>query len=208
MSELGQAGSSTPGPQIGRASGTPRSSTSGGTEWGGGEEAVAIADLWLTEDEHLYHQLFDPVTGLPGRVLVRDRLDVALTTARRSQTVVAVVWLTLHTGENRTGRSDTLRPEILERLVAGRIRANIRGDDTVGRVDHGEFVIVCHDIARPDHARHIVARLRQTLAAPVAIGGDGGEPGIAMSIGIAIDDGSSTTPALLASARRDSWAQR
>lgn len=107
------------------------------------ERTNALQEL----NAQITHQaMHDPLTGLPNRVLVIERLNQAIDYARRHQTGLAVLILDLN---NFKEINDTLgHPEgdlILEQ-VATRIPGALRASDTVGRLGGDEFAVVLPEI--------------------------------------------------------------
>ncbi|MGH9028360.1 MAG: diguanylate cyclase domain-containing protein, partial [Acidimicrobiales bacterium] len=93
-----------------------------------------------------YQALYDPLTGLPNRALLDDRLVQTLASCRRSGTVLAVLFVDLDTFKvvndlfgHHVG--DQILKQIAERLAAAR-----RSSDTIARFVGDEFVVVCPDV--------------------------------------------------------------
>src|SRR4051794_5778308 len=101
----------------------------------------AIEQGWWEERLTLLAQ-YDALTGLPNRVLFRDRLSMAISRAKRNQALVGVVFLSL----DRFARvNDTLGPAIGDRLlqeISSRLRENLREADTIGRLGGDEFTLI------------------------------------------------------------------
>ncbi len=115
-----------------------------------------------SEDASRYESLLDPVTHLPGLVLLRDRLEVALAHARRVRRSIAVLSVDLRTvAPAGASRWNEALGEITERL-----QESIRVDDTVARTSEHEFVVVCNDILDPDDLDFIARCLEQALWPP------------------------------------------
>lgn len=109
------------------------------------------------------HQaMHDPLTGLPNRVLVVERLNQAINYARRNKTSLAVLILDLN---NFKEINDTLgHPEgdlILQQL-ATRIPRVLRASDTVGRLGGDEFAVVLPEIDRK-HALDVSEKIIQAM---------------------------------------------
>lgn len=107
------------------------------------ERTNALQDL----NAQITHQaMHDPLTGLPNRVLVIERLNQAIDYARRNKTPLAVFILDLN---NFKEVNDTLgHPEgdLILQQVATRIPCALRASDTVGRLGGDEFAVVLPDI--------------------------------------------------------------
>ncbi|MBN8443780.1 MAG: EAL domain-containing protein [Dechloromonas sp.] len=132
---------------------------------------------------------YDPLTGLPNRRLLDDRLQVELAHASRHQRKVAVIFVDL----DRFKRiNDSLGHEVGDQLlveVASRLRHCLRDDDTVARMGGDEFVVVMSDLDGPDGALHAASRMTAALRSPITV--DGRELVVTCSIGISLypDDG-------------------
>jgi len=112
----------------------------------------------------------DPLTGLPNRILLQDRLHQALRAAGRTRGGVAVLVLGLdsfRSVNNTYGHSvgDVLLHEIGERL-----RGTIRAVDTLARFSGDEFAIVLADCP-PGGDVAVVAKVREALVAPFVVAG-------------------------------------
>ena len=136
---------------------------------------------------------YDPLTGLPNRRLLEDRLAVELAHASRSGKRLAVMFVDL----DRFKRiNDSLGHEIGDHLlieVSKRLRACLREDDTVARMGGDEFLIVLCNLDGPEDAVVTARRIVEALRRPVVI--DGRELVVTTSIGISIcpDDSKNAT---------------
>jgi diguanylate cyclase (GGDEF)-like protein/PAS domain S-box-containing protein len=132
---------------------------------------------------------YDPLTGLPNRRLLDDRLQVELAHASRHRGRVAVMFVDL----DRFKRiNDSLGHEVGDQLlveVARRLRACLRDDDTIARMGGDEFVVVMSHLDGPDDAVHAAGRMAEALRRAVVV--DGRELVVTSSIGISLypDDG-------------------
>ncbi len=113
----------------------------------------ALGDMQtkLGLDEKAIHQLafYDPLTNLPNRRLLRDRLQRALSASARNHLVGAVMMIDL---DNFKRINDTRGHDMGDRLLADvalRIQSNVRQADTVARLGGDEFIIVLVDLS-PD----------------------------------------------------------
>jgi diguanylate cyclase (GGDEF)-like protein/PAS domain S-box-containing protein len=126
----------------------------------------------------------DPLTDLPNRVLLNDRLNQAISRAQRHGSLVAVLFLDL----DRFKRvNDSLGHAIGDKLlqeVAKRLTGAVRASDTVSRYGGDEFVIVLSELGHRALARVQAEKLRTWLSASSFIGQR--ELHIKVSIGISI----------------------
>ena len=117
---------------------------------------------------HLAHH--DTLTGLPNRHLFHDRLDMALSRARRLNTRMALMYVDL---DKFKPINDTLGHEAGDhvlRTVAERLSTVLRKMDTVARVGGDEFVIVVEQIHTLDDIEHVAKKILTALADPIPFG--------------------------------------
>ena len=138
-----------------------------------------------------YAALHDPLTGLPNRTLLRDRLEHALARRRREGIDVAVLMLDL---DGFKVINDSLGHDAGDEVllaVAPRLRAAVRPHDSVARVGGDEFVALCVLPSRED-AVLVAERIADVLRLPIAVGS--GEHFVSASVGIAVAADSDDTP--------------
>ncbi|MDQ1508708.1 MAG: hypothetical protein QOG50_552, partial [Actinomycetota bacterium] len=151
-------------------------------------------------EAQLSHQvLHDPLTGLPNRVMLTDRLEQALARVRRRERMFAVLFVDL---DRFKSVNDTLGHTVGDQLLieaAARIRSAVRETDTVARLGGDEFVVLCEDIAGVHHAADFAERIITALEAPFVFGTD--ELRVSASIGMALSaDGDETAEEILSNA--------
>jgi len=113
----------------------------------------------------------DPLTGLPNRLLMLDRLESAIATARRHETRIAVLFIDL---DDFKRINDTLGHAIGDealKLAARRLQSAVRDSDTVSRHGGEEFLVLLPGIAHAADAAAIAQKLLAALAAPARAGG-------------------------------------
>jgi len=134
--------------------------------------------------EQIEHQAnYDPVTGLPNRNLLHDRLKQAMAAQRRVHSV-AVAFIDL---DHFKFINDSLGHSAGDKLlheVGQRLRMVLRDGDTVARLGGDEFVLVLNDQTHDDVIFHAMQRVTASLARPFAI--DGKELYISCSAGISL----------------------
>jgi diguanylate cyclase (GGDEF)-like protein len=115
--------------------------------------------------------LHDPLTGLPNRRLLEDRIATVLQHARRQQSKAAVMYLDL---DGFKGINDTYGhaygDEVLK-MVARRLTGCSRKEDTVARVGGDEFVIVLGDVTTLHDAQEPATKLIEAVSEPYVING-------------------------------------
>ncbi|MDD5329763.1 MAG: EAL domain-containing protein [Sulfuricella sp.] len=132
------------------------------------------------------HQLayFDPLTELPNRLLLEERLKQALAAAQSNNGLVAVLCLNL---DRFKTINDTLGHPFgdkLLRVMAKRLAGHIRNSDTLARFGGDEFAIVLGDVGSPQHAALVAQKVLDALAEPFDL--DGQEVFVTPSIGVAL----------------------
>jgi len=118
---------------------------------------------------HLAHH--DPLTDLPNRVLLQDRLNQAMREADQLERLVAVMFLDL---DRFKTINDTLGHHIgdaLLKAVAERLAICLRPGDTVSRLGGDEFTIILANLAHVDDATRVVQKIMGQFIAPFRIGG-------------------------------------
>jgi two-component system cell cycle response regulator len=113
--------------------------------------------------------LTDPLTGLANRRLLAERLSMAIVHARRNTSTMAVVYLDLD-GFNQI--NNTLghdAGDVLLKMVAARLTATVREEDTVARLGGDEFVIMLRHISTPDDAPTVVLKIIQAVTQPYVL---------------------------------------
>ena len=148
------------------------------------------------EEQILRLAYYDPLTGLPNRLLFSEQLAKALAQAERQRRNVAVMFVDL---DNFKRVNDTLGHKAgdeLLRMASARLGGALRAHDSVARVSgeqlpHSiarlggdEFIVLLTDLQRPEDAVGVAKRVVDTLAEPLTVQGTevfvGGSVGVAM----------------------------
>jgi diguanylate cyclase (GGDEF)-like protein/PAS domain S-box-containing protein len=146
-------------------------------------------DRFASDEEIRRRGLHDPLTELPNRALVLERLAQAAGRARVADDDgrIALLFCDLdHFKDVNDGLGHRAGDAVL-REVADRLRAAVRPGDTVGRFGGDEFVVLCEHVEDDAMARSIAQRLAGAFGRPFRAGGEDHVLGV--SIGIALMDG-------------------
>jgi diguanylate cyclase (GGDEF)-like protein len=146
--------------------------------------------------EQLRYQAFhDPLTGLPNRALILDRIDQMQARSRRDGTSSAALFLDL---DNFKDINDTLGHSAGDRLlvdVGNRIRATLREGDSVGRLGGDEFVILVESPLLVGGIEQMADRIISSLAAPFEL--EESEVPLEVTASIGIASSNTATPSEL-----------
>lgn len=119
---------------------------------------------------HLYQLAhYDALTGLPNRLLFRDRLEQACANARRTGTLVAVALIDLDRFKRVNDSLGHAAGDALLQGVANRLRASVRDSDTIARMGGDEFTLVLGNLQEPASAAVVIRNLRQALRRPLTV---------------------------------------
>ena len=118
--------------------------------------------------EHLAH--YDPLTDLPNRVLLADRLRQAIRHNQRRGTALAVALLDLDDFKSvNDGFDHSVGDEFLV-AIAQSMKTALREEDTVARLAGDEFVAVLGGLETLEEADPILSRLLQAVSGPISVG--------------------------------------
>lgn len=151
-----------------------------------------ITERKRAEDLLEHQALHDPMTGLPNRTLLLDRLNHAMARCRRTGRLAAVLFMDLDRLKLVNDSMGHEAGDTLLTAVARRLESTLRPQDTAARHGGDEFVIVCEDLDSVEAAVVIAERVGDALAEPFAL--PEGEAFITASIGIAISRSDGDTP--------------
>jgi diguanylate cyclase (GGDEF)-like protein/PAS domain S-box-containing protein len=138
--------------------------------------------------ERLAH--YDPLTTLPNRALFFDRLEGAVSRARRDNRRFALLFIDLDGFKAVNDHFGHDAGDFLLFELAKRLKTAIRDSDTAGRMGGDEFIVLLENIARPEDAQAVAEKIHAILGEPAVIPA-GATVSVGASIGIAIfpDDG-------------------
>jgi diguanylate cyclase (GGDEF)-like protein len=127
--------------------------------------------------------LHDPLTGLPNRLLLEQRIEHAALRARREHTSSAVLFADLDRFKTVNDRYGHQAGDELLIAVAARLTDLLRPGDTLARVSGDEFVILCEGLASPGTAMGLAARISAGFMAPFSL--EAAEITLTASVGVA-----------------------
>ena len=145
--------------------------------------AQARADLAESSERSREMALHDPLTGLPNRTLLLERLDQAVRRGRRSGKMAAVLFADLDRFKQVNDLHGHGVGDELLVAVAQRLTRALRQGDTLARMSGDEFVILVEDLDHRSEVDEIAARVVATVAEPFVLAGV--EVDVTVSLGIA-----------------------
>jgi len=116
-----------------------------------------------------YRLTHDELTGLPNRMLFRDRTEQAIAAANRDGVGTAVLLMDI---DGFREINDTLghhRGDSVIAAVAARLRGVLRASDTLARLGGDEFAILMPRVMEEPAAAHLATRIRTALAVPLVL---------------------------------------
>src|SRR5688500_3442765 len=151
---------------------------------------VDVTDRRRAEDDLVRRAFTDPLTGLPNRRALTDRLRHAVALSRRRGLQVGLVHLNI---DRFKAVNDSLGHEagdLLLSQVADRLRWSTRVEDTAVRLGADEFLLVAEDVEDLDGLRALAHRLLSVLDEPFMVG----DREITLSASVGLTLGNDTTP--------------
>ncbi|EWG99462.1 diguanylate cyclase [Halomonas sp. BC04] len=140
----------------------------------------------IRENEERIRRLayYDPLTALPNRRLLEDRLQLAIRHAHRNKSRLAVVFVDLdHFKQINDTMGHAVGDEVLV-MVADRLQSRLREDDTLARLGGDEFLVLLPDLEEVEEVTRVARRLVDAVSEPCII--DGNEFSIGCSLGISL----------------------
>jgi diguanylate cyclase (GGDEF)-like protein len=127
----------------------------------------AMAEEVKDEQEKLHRQAnFDPLTGLPNRMMAFDRINQEVHRAKRSSQRFAVLFIDLDDFKNV---NDTLGHAVGDELlvaVGARLQESLRETDTVARLGGDEFLVLLPEVLNEVEVERVAERLLQSVSEP------------------------------------------
>lgn len=129
-----------------------------------------VTENVAAEEQLRRHALYDPLTGLPNRVLVLEHLTTELSRLRRRPGTVGLLFLDLDGFKDVNDRHGHAMGDLLLVEVARRLSATIRPQDLAARLAGDEFVVLCPDAGGVTDLRLIGERVLAAVSEPVRAG--------------------------------------
>ncbi|MBF0340910.1 MAG: EAL domain-containing protein [Magnetococcales bacterium] len=151
-----------------------------------------LSELKKAQEELTRRATHDPLTGLPNRALIRERLGRAMHRSRQQEQSVGLLFIDLDGFKeiNDTHGHDV--GDLLLNEIASRLLHGVSAGDTVGRLAGDEFVILCENVERPEYLSSLAASLTDAVRNPLCMGNLNLR--ITASIGIAMGHGATHAP--------------
>ncbi len=129
-----------------------------------------ITERKQAEDTIRHQAMHDPLTGLPNRKALEERLELALQMARREKTKVGLMFVDLDRFKNINDTLGHLVGDVLLKEVASRFESSVRGEDTVARLGGDEFIIMVPHISNTGDMVKLGEKILQAIAQPIMVG--------------------------------------
>lgn len=140
--------------------------------------------------------LFDPLTGLPNRRLLEDRLHQAVSRhARRAASRCGLIFIDLDKFKAINDSYGHKAGDLVLQIVAQRIREEVRAGDTVARWGGDELVVVVEE-TDTEKIEQLIVRLRQSIIVPIDFEGAALQVGASIGVAVFPDDAISATKLL------------
>jgi len=132
--------------------------------------AFDITERKIAEQRLAYFAQYDPLTDLPNRALLEDRLTQAMAMAHRHEGALALVTVDLDHFKEVNDLYGTANGDEVLRLIAARMRRMVDGGATVSRIGDDQFAILLVDVPGAQDSSAFVERLHASFDAPFIIG--------------------------------------
>ncbi|MFZ4535614.1 ABC transporter substrate-binding protein [Propionivibrio sp.] len=147
-----------------------------------------ITERKKAEEELTRRATHDPLTGLPNRALIRERIISALQRSRRNGQNVALLFVDLDGFKLINDTHGHEAGDFLLKAVASRLIEQVRPGDTVARLAGDEFLVLCEQVEQPATTSVMAERINDTLRQPFNF--NGLPLAVTASVGVASGNGS------------------
>ena len=134
--------------------------------------------------EELEQANYDPLTGLPNRVIARDRLQQGIVRAQESSGMLALLYLDLDRFKWVNDNLGHPAGDELLQQVSRRLGGCVRDGDIVARLGGDEFLCIMPALPGREQAEEVAGRFISTIAAPFSLAA--GQAAIGVSVGLAL----------------------
>jgi len=138
-----------------------------------------------TEQQVHYLTNFDPLTNLPNRSLLAERLPMSILNARRRNTKVAVLFLDLDRFRDFNEQFGPAIGDNILRILAQRLQQTVGTGKMVTRLGGDEFAVIVEGFTAPETADEVARQILSAFDTPLALDGHG-EITVSFSIGISL----------------------
>ena len=147
-------------------------------------QRLSLAVARHEREDRLYRQAhYDALTGLPNRLLFRERFDEELRRVRDGAQGGALLYLDLDDFKQVNDSLGHAAGDQMLTVVGQRLRACVKESDTVARIGGDEFTVVLRELPDTATAQAVARRILDALSSPIWLGGEGRWIGV--SVGIA-----------------------
>ncbi|TDX76170.1 diguanylate cyclase/phosphodiesterase [Neorhizobium sp. R1-B] len=147
-----------------------------------------VTDSVRAEEQIRHMAGHDPMTGLPNRMLLREKLDHQLSLSADGKRC-AVLCLDLDHFKDVNDTLGHAAGDLLLKAVTDRIKSGLTDDDTIARLGGDEFIVLREDVQDKEGVSYLARRLVDSLGETFNIEGQAVHIGVSIGIAIAPDDG-------------------
>lgn len=159
---------------------------------------AASAERSIAEASLAHQTMHDPLTQLPNRALIVDRLEQAVARLGRDNTRLAVLLVDLDRFKNLNDTRGSEAGDDVLIEISRRLRRSVRLGDTVGRIGGDQFLVVCVAMNGEADASSMAERIVESVADPIPIG-DGEFVTTSASVGVVLVDTPGGSPSKIIS---------
>lgn len=146
--------------------------------------AQDVTEQKIIENKMAFLAQHDALTGLPNRILAKDRTEQAIAYAIRNNSKIALLFIDLDefkTINDSLGHSDG---DTMLKIVASRLEECVRATDTISRQGGDEFLVILSDVSNIDDVISVTKKIIQAFEKPFYVNSH--TLSISASIGIAL----------------------
>jgi len=136
------------------------------------------------EQELIHRAMHDPLTGLPNRIFIQERLTNALKYSQRNESLVAVFYIDLDGFKPINDLHGHETGDEVLKIISNRLVEQVRPSDTVARLSGDEFIVLFEQVDQPSSLSALAERINAVLRKPIEL--EGRVLFLSASIGIAI----------------------